>query len=59
MNGRTLKVSSASRRFMFSITTMISARVKMLRVMASTAQVRKSRRVSTSLMTRVMTRPTE
>ncbi|MBV6467015.1 MAG: hypothetical protein PGMFKBFP_02347 [Anaerolineales bacterium] len=59
MKGRTLKVMSASRRFMSSMTRMMRSRVKMSRVMASSAQVRKSRRVSTSLITRVMTRPTE
>ena len=59
MTGRTLKVSSARRKSISSMMKIISARVKISRAMASKAQVRKSRRISTSLMARVMTRPTE
>ncbi len=59
MTGRTMKVSNARRTSISSMMKMIRPRVKISRVMASTAQVRKSRKVSTSLMTRVITRPTE
>ncbi len=58
ISGSTTKLASASFQFMPSITIMMPASVNTSPKIATTPAVNRSLRTSTSLVTRVMSRPT-